>query len=656
MWRLFLPGVTVSGDPGDRCEILAAKGSREAAILRTVNTDSTKSPTRAAWRDRLVSASEAVAGVRSGDHVFVGTACATPRELVAALEDLDAPVSDLQLVHFLTDGVVPVYKGGPSTRFRHRVFFVGSDTRAFVEKGKVDYVPVSIAQVPRLIADGRIPIDVALIQVSPPDEEGNCSLGVSVDVIPAAIGAAKTVIGEINPAMPRTQGDTGIAFDEIDYAIEVDSPVIEYLHEPADEVGKQVARYVARIIDDGSTLQIGLGRIPNEMLKYLTNRRDLGVHSDVITEPLVDLIDQGVVTGKRKTLCPEQVVTSYCMGSRRLYDLVDANPLFNFRRIEETCDPEQIARNHKMVSVTQAFAVDLGGQVCADQFEGTLYSGVSSQPEFMRGAAASVGGKPIICLSSTTDDGTQSRIRPLLREGEGVTIARSDVHYVVTEYGIAYLFGKSVRERALALIEIAHPSFREELLEEARRLAYVPKKQILKSRKAYPEEEEREVVLKDDRKVLLRPTRTSDVDGMQELFYSLTEQDIYTRFFTNLKSFSASQAQHLCSVSYEEEMAFLAVVGEWEEEHVVGSGCYYADPSTNLADVAYMIHPEWQGLGLGGHLQQRLIEYAKSKGLRGFTADVLSENEKMLAVFEKGGFKVSSKVVEGTYEVVMLFE
>jgi acyl-CoA hydrolase/GNAT superfamily N-acetyltransferase len=575
---------------------------------------------------------------------------------VAALEDLDTPVSDLQLVHFLTDGVVPVYKGGPSTRFRHRVFFVGSDTRAFVEKGKVDYVPVSIAQVPRLIADGRIPIDVALIQVSPPDDDGDCSLGVSVDVIPAAIEAAKTVIAEINPNMPRTHGETSIPFGEIDCATEVDSPVIEYLHEPADEVGKQVARYVARIIDDGSTLQIGLGRIPNEMLKYLTNRRDLGVHSDVITEPLVDLIDQGVVTGKRKTLYQEQVVASYCMGSRRLYDLIDTNALFNFRPIEETCDPEQIARNHKMVSVTQALAVDLGGQVCADQFEGALYSGVSSQPEFLRGAAASAGGKPIICLASTTDDGTQSRIRSLLREGEGVTIARSDVHYVVTEYGIAYLFGKSVRERALALIEIAHPSFREELLEEARRLAYVPKKQILKSRKAYPEEEEREVVLKDDRKVLLRPTRASDVDGMQELFYSLTEEDIYTRFFTNLKSFSASQAQHLCSVSYEEEMAFLAVVGDWEEERVVGSGCYYADPSTNLADVAYMIHPDWQGLGLGGHLQRRLIEYAKSKGLRGFTADVLSENEKMLAVFEKGGFKVSSKVVEGTYEVVMLFE
>jgi acyl-CoA hydrolase/RimJ/RimL family protein N-acetyltransferase len=627
-----------------------------AAILRIVNGDRADSVTTAGWRERLVSAREAVAEVRSGDHVFVGTACATPRMLVATLEDLDTPVSDLLLVHFLTDGVVPVYKGGPSTRFRHRVFFVGSDTRAFVEKGKVDYVPVSIARVPRLIADARIPIDVALIQVSPPDEEGNCSLGVSVDIIPAAIAAAKQVIAEINPNMPRTHGESSIPFADIDYAVAVDSPVIEYLHEAADEVGKQVARYVARIIDDGSTLQIGLGRIPNEMLKYLTNRKDLGVHSDVITEPLVDLIDKGVVTGKRKTLYAGQVVASYCMGSRRLYDLIDGNPLFNFRRIEEICDPEQIARNHKMVSVTQAFAVDLGGQVCADQFEGSLYSGVSSQPEFLRGAAASEGGRPIICLASTTDDGKQSRIRPLLREGEGVTIARSDVHYVVTEYGIAYLFGKSVRERALALIEIAHPSFREELLEEARRLAHVPKKQILKSRKAYPEEEEREVELKDGRKILLRPTRASDVDGMQELFYSLTERDIYTRFFTNLKSFSASQAQHLCSVSYEEEMAFLAVVGDWEEEKVIGSGCYYADPSTNLADVAYMIHPEWQGLGLGGRIQQRLVEYAKTKGLRGFTADVLSENEKMLAVFEKGGFKVSSKVVEGTFEVVMLFD
>ena len=604
----------------------------------------------------MVSPQEAVAGVRSGDHVFVGTACATPRVLIRALEDWETSVSDVQLVHFLTDGVVPVFKGGPVTRFKHKVFFVGTDTRDLIKEGKVDYIPVSISQVHRLIDTGRIPIDVAFIQVSPPDEEGQCSLGVSVDLIPAAIRRADKVIAEINPAMPRTLGDTRIAVEEIDSLVEVDTPVIEYLHPPADDVAKQIARYVARIIDDGATLQVGLGRIPNEMLKYLTNRRDLGIHSDVITEPLVDLIETGVVNGVRKSIHPNKVVASYCMGTRRLYALIDNNPAFSFHPIDYTCDPQVIASNDKMVSVTQAFAIDLTGQVCADQFEGEFYSGVSSQPDFIRGAASSAGGKPIICLASTTDDGQQSRIRCLLREGEGVTIARSDVHYVVTEFGIAYLFGKSVGERTLALIEIAHPDFREGLVEEAKRLGYLQSKQTLKSRKAYPAEEERQIELEDGLSVLLRPTRATDVEGLQELFYSLSDKDVFTRFFTNLTSFSTSQAQHLCSVSYEEEMAFIAVTGDWEQEKVIGSACYYVDPSTNLADVAYMIHPEFQGLGLGTNLQQCISDYARARGLRGFTADVLCENEKMLRVLEKGGFKVSKKVVSGTFEVVMLFE
>jgi RimJ/RimL family protein N-acetyltransferase len=437
--------------------------------------------------------------------------------------------------------------------------------------------------------------------------------------------------------------------------VEVNDPVIEYLHAPADELSQQIARYVARIIDDGATLQVGLGQVPNDMLRYLTNRRDLGIHSDVITEPVVELIQSGVVSGKQKSLYPDQVVTSYCMGTQRLYELVNDNPAFNFQPIEYVCDPEIIASNNKMISVTQAFAIDLTGQVCADQFEGEFYGGVSSQPDFLRGAAASEGGKPIICLASTTADGQQSRIRPLLKEGEGVTIARSDVHYVITEYGMAYLFGKSIRERAVALIEIAHPSFRESLLEEAKRLAYVPSHQKIRSRIAYPEEEERQVKLKNAAKVLLRPSRASDVDAMQELFYGLTKEDVYTRFFTNLESLSADKAQHLCNVSYDEEMAFVAVIEEPGREFVVGSGCYYVNPSTNLADVAYMIHPEWQGQGLGSQLQKRMIEYGRTKGLRGFTADVLCENKSMLAVFEKSGCEITKRVISGAYEVVLLF-
>jgi len=607
------------------------------------------------WENQAVTAQQALEGIGSGDHVFIGTACATPRTLILALEDATAPWSDLELIHFLTDGAVPVYNGKAFTRFRHRVFFVGSDTREMVKQGKADYVPISVSQVRHLIDIGRIPIDVALIQVSPPDDEGMCSLGVSVDLIPTALRKASRVIAEINPAMPRTRGDSRIPLASIDQFVVVDSPIIEYLHPPAEQRAQRIARYIARIIDDGSTLQIGLGRIPNEMLKYLDNRRDLGIHSDVITEPVVDLVDKGVVTGRQKTVQPQKVVASYCMGTKRLYDFIDDNPTFDFQSIESVCDFEAIAANHKMVSVTQAFAIDLTGQVCADQFEGEIYGGVSTQPDFIRGAAASDGGKAIICLTSTAENGTSSRIKPALQEGEAVTIARSDVHFVVTEYGIAYLFGRSVRERALGLIEIAHPDYREGLLEAAKQRGLLAAGQTLKSRRAYPAEEERPATLRDGTEALIRPTRATDEGAMKKLFYSLTPEDIYTRFFTNLKSLTSERAQHLCTVDYENEMAFAAVVGSWEEETVVGSGCFYTDPSTNLADVAYMIHPDWQGRGLGTILQQRLIEYARSLGLRGFTADVLTENEKMLAVFKKSGCQVEAKVSSGVFEVTMLF-
>jgi len=605
--------------------------------------------------DKITTPEEALLSVSSGERIFIGTACATPRVLVRTLENIGDRLTDLCLYYFLVDGAFPCMEGRPYTKFHHKVFFVGSEARELIKQGKADYIPISLTQIPHLIRRGAISIDLALVQVSMPNEKGFASLGVSIDITSAIIKSARRVIAEINPNMPWTHGDTTISVDQIDKMVFVETPVIEYVH-PAveDAVLEKIARYVARIIEDGSTLQIGLGRIPNQMLKYLINRRALGIHSDVITDPIIDLAEQGIITGEAKTIHKGKIVASYCMGTRRLYDFINDNPLFSFHPIEYVCDPSIIAENYKMVSVTQAWSIDLMGQVCADQFEGQFYSGVSTQPDFIRGASASCGGKPIICLPSTTVDKGESRIRPLLHEGEGVTIPRSDVHYVITEYGYAYLFGKSIRERALELIEIAHPSFRHWLLAEAKRLGYLSGEQTVMSRTSYLEEALKEVTLKNGTRVVIRPAKASDVEGLQDIFYHMTPQDVYTRFFKNLKSLPVSKAEYLCNVDYENEMAFVATIGHLEEEKVIGSSCYVLNPSTNMADVAYMIRPEWKGGGLGSALQQRMVEYAQSKGLRGFTAEILAENNAMLALAMKCG-NVIVRHSRGVCEVEMMF-
>jgi acyl-CoA hydrolase/RimJ/RimL family protein N-acetyltransferase len=595
------------------------------------------------WLSREVSAAEAVAVVRPGDHVFVGTACGTPRTLVQALEQVEPPVPGVTLVHFLTDRITA---GVASTKYRHRVFYVGRDVRDLVDTGEVEYLPLSLPAVPELFRNERIPLEVALVQVAPPDPDGTCSLGISVDVTQAAALAAREVIAEVNPNMPRTRGDSRIPAERISRFVSVDSPVIEYVHEPADGVAEQIARYVARLIDDRSTLQIGLGRVPNQMLAHLTNRNDLAIHSDVITEPVVDLVAEGVVSGP--------VVASWAMGTRRLYDLVDDDPRFEFHPIDRVCDPAVIAENEQMVSVTQAFSIDLTGQVCMESLDGRLYGGISTGPAFHRGALASEGGMAIVCLASRTPEGAAA-IKLELQPEEPVAIPRSDVQWTITEYGTAYLFGRSLDERAVALIEIAHPEDREALLESAVERGLLSRDQLLRSRVPYPVAEERDVELRDGRHVHVRPARTTDTRAMQELFYRLPAEDVRTRFFQKLDSLSDAAAEALCSVNYQDEMAFAAVVGAPERERIVGACSYYVNPRTGLADVGYMVDPEWQGAGLGGILHARMVEYARSHGVRGFTADVVLGNSRMLRVFERGDHELEVTIEGGISELTMLF-
>jgi acyl-CoA hydrolase/RimJ/RimL family protein N-acetyltransferase len=594
------------------------------------------------WRDRLVSAEEAVSIVRPGDRVFVGSACATPRSLMEALERVGRP--GVVLVHFLTDRVGT--GDPPRTNYRHRAFYVGRDARALGESGWVDYIPLALGDVPGLFRNGQIHLDVAMIQVAPPDPDGTCSLGISVDVTKAAAQTARTVIAEVNPAMPRTAGDSRIPVDRIAHFVAVETPVVEYLHEPVGEAAGQIARYVARLVEDRSTLQVGLGRVPTQMLSHLTNRRGLAIHSDVITEPVADLVADGVITGP--------VVASWAMGTRRLYDLIDNDPRFAFHPVDYVCDPAVIARHERMVSVTQAFAIDLTGQVCTESLDGVLYGGVSTGPAFHRGALTSPGGMAIVCLASRTPQG-RSAIRLDLDHTEPVAIPRADVHWVITEYGTAYIFGRSLAERAVALIEIAHPDARESLLRAAIERGLVGRKQQLRSRSAYPVAEVRDVRLRDGRQVCVRPARTSDSGAMQELFHRLPEEDVESRFLQKLSSLTDTVAQYLCSVDYEQEMAFAAVVGPSEHERIVAASSYYLSPATGLAEVAYMVDPEWQGTGLGGLLHARMFEYARSHGVRGFRADVLMGNTRMMRVFKRAGHQLSVKTSAGISEVTMLF-
>jgi acyl-CoA hydrolase/GNAT superfamily N-acetyltransferase len=595
---------------------------------------------------RRVSPQEAASAIPAGANVYLGAACGTPRAVVAALEAAALEHRGTRLVHFLTDGVRT--STGLGTGYEHRAFFLASELADLLPGGRIEYVPLNLSELPALMRTGRLRIDVAVVQVSEP-VAGRVSLGVAVGAAQAAIDAARIVIGEVNPAMPWTEGSSTVPLAAFDLLVEVAPEVITYEHPGVGDVGERIARYVARIIDDGATLHIGFGRVPSAMLTHLTTRRDLGIHSDVITEPVLDLIEAGVITGARKATDVGKVVTSLAMGTRRLYDALDRNQVFEFRSIDEVV--AGLDDQRALVSITQAFRVDLTGQVCVDALDGRVYGGVGMQPDFHRAAARSPGGRAIVALSSRQPDGSPAVVGRL-GQAEAVTIPRHEVRWVATEYGLSYLHGLSLRERAVELIELSHPDDRSALLEEAVRLGLVPADQKLRSRVCYPSEEERTVTLRDGSTVLIRPSRAGDARRLQDLFFRMRPEDIRTRFFRNLSSLTRNAAEHLCAVGYEQEMALLAVVGDRDNEVAVASGQYYVDSATGLADVAYMVDSSWQGRGLGSALHRHLSDYAARQGVRGFTADVLVENEAMLRVLRAGG-DATAHTSDGVHELVI---
>jgi acyl-CoA hydrolase len=422
---------------------------------------------------RIVSIGEAVAGIRSGDQVFVQGGAATPTALLTALVGRAAELRDVGIVHFHTEGPAPHLDPEMAGHFRHRALFIGANARQAVNEGRADYVPVFLSDVPELFSSGVLPLDAVLINVTPPDAHGYCSLGTSVDASLAATHAARTVTAQLNRSMPRTLGDSFIHVDDIDLAVEIDDPPHEHAEQPIGAVEQRIGELVAELVPDGATLQMGIGSIPAAVGLALRDKRDLGIHTELFTDPVLDLVEAGAVTGARKEINRGKIVAAFLMGTRRLYDFVDDNPMIEMRPVDYTNDTSVIRRFRRMVAINSAISIDLTGQVSADSIGTRFYSGVGGQMDFMRGAALSDAGRAIIALPSTAAGGTVSRIAAVLAEGAGVVTSRAHVRTVVTEHGVAELFGRSVRERAAALIAIAHPDFRDELTAEARRRYHV---------------------------------------------------------------------------------------------------------------------------------------------------------------------------------------
>ena len=613
--------------------------------------------------------------IRPGNRIFVGTGCGEPQHLVRSLLEFvkERPKAflDAELINIVTLGVAPYTDEKFQSNFRLNSFFIGDHTRNAVNRGEADYTPIFLSNLPQLIRSERIPLDVALIQTTLPDKDGRLNLGVSVDIVRTAVEKAGIVIAQPNSHMPAINGDGWIRMDDVDYLIPWDEPLLEYIEDVPGEIAQRIGKYVARIVEDGSTIQVGYGSIPNAIVSSLKKKKHLGVHSELLSDGIAGLIRDGVVDNSNKSINPGKTIATFCMGHRSTYDFLRNNDSIEFRTIDYTNNPLIIAQNSKMIAINSALEIDLTGQATAESLGHSFYSGIGGQADFMRGTAIAPGGKTVLALPSTalvtcadsSDDeasqkgGRVSRIVPFLGEGAGVTLTRGDIHYVVTEYGIAYLHGKSIRERAMALIAIAHPLFRLWLIEEAKRmhLIYPDQAFIPGVQGEYPEDLEAWKTTRTGLGILLRPVKISDEPLLKDFFYSLSDESMYQRFISARRDIPHQELQKFAAVDYFQKMVLVATVEEDGIESICGLGQYGINSDMFTADVALVVRDDCQNHGIGGELLAYLTYLAKRQGLLGFTAEVLAGNDPVFHLFKKMGFAVSKRRDSGVYELVAMF-
>lgn len=626
---------------------------------------------QAKYAGMIATPEEAVTAVRPGQRIFIATGGAQPLRLVRALVARHNELADTQIIHSITLGEAPYAFKELADHFSVNTFFVAANVRKTIQEGYGDYTPINLSDVPRLFSSGRMPIDVALIQVTPPDLQGRCSLGISVDIVKSAAANAGLVIAQVNPQMPWTMGDSYISVYDLDILVPVDEPLSESpgmnqiidnvrtgeLSDDSRDLAMAIGEHIASLVEDGSTLEVGIGHIPHAVVEFLKDKKDLGVHTEVITDAIIDLVEAGAITGAQKSTDRGKIVTSFALGTKRLYDYVDRNPLFSFNPTEYVNDPFVIGQQNKMVAINTALEVDLTGQVCAGSLGTQFYSGFGGQSDFNNGAARSNDGRAIIALPSTAEKGAVSRIVPTLKPGGGVVITRAQVHYVVTEYGIAYLHGKTVQERAMALISIAHPDFREELLAKAIEYRFVrPEMEDVEGRIFIGPKELRTTMLLDDGTLLsFRPIHPTDEPATRDLFYSLSQQTIYYRYMSHMKRIPRKQLQNFVYVDHRNEVAVVGTIPSASGDEIIAIGRYYLDPKTNRAEVAFVVRDDWQNKGIGSFILKHLVNIAKRNGIAGFTAEVMRDNKPMQAVINHSGLKVRSNLREGVYHFEMDF-
>lgn len=601
------------------------------------------------WADSYIekkrSSIEAVNLIKPGQRVFIGSACGEPQELVRLLSDAAGKLTGLEIVRMMsqeTTSLTAIANQTQDLNLNIRTIYLGSAGVDPIARNMRFITPMNMSDVPGLFKTRKLPINIALIQVSPPDDFGWLSLGVSVDVTLAAALSAEFVIAQVNPRMPRVLGQSFIHVNDVDVIVEHEEDLMAIGPRQYSEEAARIGQHIARLIEDESTLQIGLDAASQATVQALSNKNDLGIHSQYLTDDIMHLYAKGVINNRKKGFNEGKLIASAAIGSRNLYDFVDDNPAVDFHPSDYVNDPFIISRHHRMVSMNVAQAMDLTGQVAAEASAQTFYAGVSGIPDFLRGARRAPGGKSILMLFSTSRDGKTSNIVPLLKN-KAIVVPRGDVHYVVTEYGVVNLFGKSLQERAIAMIEIAHPNFREELFESAKKAGMISSERSLGEavRGIYPVRLEETIEI-DGEQITIRPSKPVDERRIQEHYYGLDKNDIFSRFFHDKTSFGRSDVEPKSQIDYVKDLTLVAVVGEFGFGSVVAVGECMLLLSNNMAEVAFSVNSKYQGMGIGRRMLKKLAEAARENGIAGLMAYTAPRNQAMIKLFKTLPYAVKS--------------